>query len=161
MSRRSLTLLIAAVGTGGMAEVFLAVSQGPMGFSKLVVVKRLRVGMADDPVVVDMFLDEARLAARLNHPNVVHTYEIGEADGALFIAIGHDPNTKLFVDQLDHDENGYLVTTPGTTETNIPGVFAAGDVRNTDLRQIVMACADGARAATYASEFMREIARNR
>jgi len=79
--------LIAAVGTGGMAEVFLAVSQGPMGFNKLVVVKRLRVGMADDPVVVEMFLDEAKLAARLSHPNIVHTFEIGEEEGAYFIAM--------------------------------------------------------------------------
>jgi serine/threonine protein kinase len=79
--------LIAAVGTGGMAEVFLAVAQGPMGFNKLAVVKRLRAGMADEPTVVEMFLDEAKLAARLKHPNVVHTYDIGEEDGSYFIAM--------------------------------------------------------------------------
>ena len=48
----------------------------------------------------------------------------------LFVAIGHDPTTKLFVDWLDHDENGYLLTKGKTTETNIPGVFAAGDVQD-------------------------------
>ncbi len=48
-----------------------------------------------------------------------------EASG-LFVAIGHDPTTALFLDQLDHDEAGYLVTMPGSTETNVPGVFAAG-----------------------------------
>ena len=63
---------------------------------------------------------------RLGHVDTDETIEL-EADG-LFVAIGHDPNTKLFLDQLDHDEAGYLVTKPGSTETNVPGVFAAGDV---------------------------------
>src|SRR5207253_7356471 len=60
--------LIAELGRGGTADVFLAVARGPSGFNKLVVVKSLRAG---DDELVDMFLDEGRLAARLNHPNVV------------------------------------------------------------------------------------------
>jgi eukaryotic-like serine/threonine-protein kinase len=76
---------IARLGSGGMAEVFLAVARGPVGFSKLTVVKRLRY--SDDDVQVAMFLDEARLAARLNHANIVHTYEVGEAHGKYFIAM--------------------------------------------------------------------------
>ena len=79
--------LLAVLGRGGMADVFLALSRGPMGFNKLTVVKRLRAGLADDNSFRDMFLDEARLAARLNHPNVVHTYEVGEHDGVYFIAM--------------------------------------------------------------------------
>ena len=90
-TRASLTLgkyqLLAVLGRGGMAEVFLALSRGAMGFDKLAVVKRLRDGMADDETFRAMFLDEARLAARLNHPNVVHTYEVGEHDGVYFIAM--------------------------------------------------------------------------
>jgi serine/threonine protein kinase len=79
--------LLAVLGRGGMAEVFLALSRGAMGFDKLTVVKRLRDGLADDDNFRNMFLDEARLAARLNHPNVVHTYEVGEHDGVYFIAM--------------------------------------------------------------------------
>jgi len=79
--------LFASLGRGGMADVFLAVARGPMGFNKLAVVKRLRAQLADDPAFRTMFLDEARLAARLNHPNVVHTYEVGEQDSVYFIAM--------------------------------------------------------------------------
>ncbi|WP_437715292.1 serine/threonine-protein kinase [Sorangium sp. So ce448] len=79
--------LIAKLGRGGMADVFLAVSRGPGSFNKLVVVKCLRVGMADDPRYVLMFLDEAKLSARLNHPNVVQTYEIGGESGGYFIVM--------------------------------------------------------------------------
>jgi serine/threonine-protein kinase len=79
--------LLAVLGRGGMADVFLALSRGPMGFSKLVVLKRLRRALADDKGFRDMFLDEARLAARLNHPNVVHTHEVGEDSGNYFIAM--------------------------------------------------------------------------
>jgi eukaryotic-like serine/threonine-protein kinase len=79
--------LFATLGRGGMADVFLAVARGPMGFNKLVVVKRLRSTPAEEASFLNMFLDEARLAARLNHPNVVHTYEVGEHDGQYFIAM--------------------------------------------------------------------------
>lgn len=80
--------LIANLGHGGMADVFLAAAQGPAGFSKLQVIKRLRRSeLGDEHDVVTMFLDEARLAARLNHPNVVQTNEVGEADGEYFIAM--------------------------------------------------------------------------
>ncbi len=72
-----------------MADVFLAVDTGPagLGFSKLVVIKRLREDLSQDPDFVAMLVDEARIAARLNHPNVVQTIEIGEADGQYFLAM--------------------------------------------------------------------------
>lgn len=79
--------LLASLGQGGMADVYLAVVRGLVGFNKLVVVKRLRSSLMEEPEFVPMFLDEARLAARLNHPNIVQTNEVGEVDGEFFIAM--------------------------------------------------------------------------
>ena len=79
--------LFASLGRGGMADVFLSVARGQMGFNKLAVIKRLRQALAEEPAFRNMFLDEARLAARLSHPNIVHTYEVGEQNGVYFIAM--------------------------------------------------------------------------
>ncbi len=81
--------LIAELGHGGMADVFLAVQAGPAGsgFRKLTVVKRLRQNLAEEPEFVAMLVDEARIAARLNHPNVVQTNEVGQLNGQYFIAM--------------------------------------------------------------------------
>jgi thioredoxin reductase (NADPH) len=105
------------------------------------------------PFVVEEVLGEDSISGlRLRNTETDEAEEV-EA-GALFVAIGHDPNTKLFVDQLDHDANGYLVTTPGTTETNIPGVFAAGDVQDHVYRQAVTAAGSGCMAALDAERFL-------
>ncbi len=68
---------VASLGAGGMANVYLALSRGPDGFRKAVVIKKLRATYADDPEFVQMFREEARLAARLNHPNIVQTLDFG------------------------------------------------------------------------------------
>jgi thioredoxin reductase (NADPH) len=106
------------------------------------------------PYVVDEVLAEngQTSAVRLRDLDTGETREL-QADG-LFVAVGHDPNTKLFVDQLDHDEAGYLVTKPGSTETNREGVFAAGDVVDRTYRQAVTAAGTGCAAALDAERWL-------
>lgn len=79
--------VFATLGRGGMADVYLAVARGPVGFNKLVVLKRLRAQLAEEAAFREMFLDEARLAARLNHPNIVDTFEVGDHHGNYYIAM--------------------------------------------------------------------------
>jgi len=91
---------------------------------------------------------------RLRDTETSETSEI-PADG-IFVAIGHDPTTALFLDWLDHDDQGYLVTEPGSTRTNIPGVFAAGDVQDHTYRQAVTAAGSGTMAALDAQRYLEE-----
>lgn len=81
--------LLAELGHGGMADVYLAVMRGPagFGFTKLVVIKQLRRHLAEDPEFVGLFMNEARLAARLNHPNIVATYDVGQVGRVLYLAM--------------------------------------------------------------------------
>ncbi|WP_240359582.1 serine/threonine protein kinase [Pyxidicoccus trucidator] len=79
--------LVSELGHGGMAKVFRARAAGPGGFEKTLVVKCILPHLAQDPQFVEMFLAEARLAARLNHPNLVQIFDFGEAEGAYFLAM--------------------------------------------------------------------------
>src|SRR5207249_4668950 len=106
------------------------------------------------PAVVEEVLakDGQTSGVRLRDLNTDEIREI-PAQG-LFVAIGHDPNTKLFLDQLDHDEAGYLVTQHGSTETNVEGVFAAGDVVDHTYRQAVTPARSGRMAALDAERWL-------
>ena len=106
--------------------------------------------------IVDEVLGDTKVTGMRLRDTVTGELSEIETDG-FFVAIGHDPNTALFLDQLDHEpDSGYLVTKGKTTETNIPGVFAAGDVQDHTYRQAVTAAGSGCAAALDAERFLSE-----
>jgi len=112
-----------------------------------------RIEWITNAVVDDVLGDDGKVSAvRIRNVNTGEKRDI-PTDG-LFVAIGHDPNTWLFLDQLDHDEAGYLEVQPGSTATNVKGVFAAGDVVDHTYRQAVTAAGTGAMAALDAERLL-------
>jgi thioredoxin reductase (NADPH) len=112
-----------------------------------------KIEFVTNAVVDEVLGDEGKVSAVLIRDlNTGETREI-PAQG-LFVAVGHDPNTSLFLDQLEHDIPGYLIVEPGSTRTNIPGVFAAGDVVDHTYRQAVTAAGTGAMAALDAERML-------
>ena len=87
--------LLRRLAVGGMAEIYLARQAAMAGFEKEVVIKRLRTELADDPRIVEMFLDEARIGALLNHPNIVHVYDVDEQDSIPYIAMEYIVGEEL------------------------------------------------------------------
>jgi len=108
------------------------------------------------PYTVDEVLgDTSVTGVRLRHAETGEPLDL-DAEG-FFVAIGHEPTTSLFLDQLDHDENRYLVTAPGSTATNIPGVFAVGDVQDHSYRQAITAAGSGCMGALDAERYLAEL----
>jgi thioredoxin reductase (NADPH) len=108
------------------------------------------------PYVVEEALGEDNKLTGVRVANVETGAEQRLPADGLFVAIGHDPNTKLFVDQLEMDEAGYLITKPGSTATNVEGVFAAGDVVDHTYRQAITAAGSGSMAALDAERWLSE-----
>jgi len=111
-----------------------------------------RISFVTNAVVEEVLGEPTVTGVRLRDTRTGETSEL-TADG-IFVAIGHDPTTALFLDQLDHDDLGYLVTKPGSSETNIPGVFAVGDVQDHTYRQAVTAAGSGCMGALDAERYL-------
>jgi thioredoxin reductase (NADPH) len=107
-----------------------------------------------DSVIEEILGEDAVTGARLRNVKSDELLEV--ATDGVFMAIGHDPNTSLFVNQLDLDEEGYVRVTEPRTTTNVPGVFAAGDVTDRTYRQAVTAAGQGCKAAIDAERYLEE-----
>jgi thioredoxin reductase (NADPH) len=111
-----------------------------------------KIAWALNRVVEEVLGTDRVTGVRLRDPATAETQEIPA--GGVFVAIGHTPNTQLFAGQLEMDPAGYLITESGSTRTNVPGVFAAGDVADHVYRQAVTAAGTGCMAAMDAERFL-------
>ncbi len=106
---------IVKLGQGGMADVYLALANGPAGFNKVLVLKLLREDLSEEPEILQMFLDEARLAAQLEHENLVHTFETGQFEERYFISMEYLQGQSLSrvrrrIPDLSRDLRLWIVT---------------------------------------------------
>ncbi len=107
-----------------------------------------------DTVLEEIVGEEGKGVTALRLKNVKTDEESTLPVHGVFIAIGHDPSTQLFKGKVDMDDEGYIITAPDSTATNIPGVFAAGDVKDKTYRQAVTAAGMGCMAALEADRFI-------
>ena len=114
-----------------------------------------KIGFVWNVTVAEVLGDQAAggVTGAVLEDTITHARRTLAVQG-LFVAIGHEPNTKLLAGQLEMDERGYVVTRPRTTETSVPGVFACGDVQDPSYRQAVTAAGTGCMAAIDAERFL-------
>ncbi|NGZ77857.1 thioredoxin-disulfide reductase [Saccharibacillus alkalitolerans] len=115
-----------------------------------------KIEWALDRTPLEVVKGENGLKGLLVRNNETGEDQLIEASG-VFVAIGHHPNTGFLNGQITTDENGYIVVTPGTSETNVPGVFACGDVQDTRYRQAITAAGSGCAAAMDAERFIESL----
>ncbi|MGF6950155.1 thioredoxin reductase (NADPH) [Neobacillus sp. B4I6] len=109
-----------------------------------------------DKTPVEVVIDESGVTGLKVLNNSTGKVEVIQANG-IFVAVGHHPNTSFLIGQINTDDNGYILTKPGTTETNIPGVFACGDVQDSRYRQAITAAGSGSMAAIDSEKFMESL----
>lgn len=151
--------------SGIVSQVYLVVRKPHLRAQKIIqdqVFNTSNIKILFEHNVVGLYgengVEGAHLVKRLGEPDE-QKYDIA-IDG-LFLAIGHTPNSKVFTPWLETDEIGYVKTKPGTPITNLPGVFAAGDVADPIYRQAVIAAASGAQAAIEVEHYLLSLKNNR
>jgi thioredoxin reductase (NADPH) len=136
-------------------QVYLVHRRDEFRASKIMqhrVLNNPKIKVLFDTVVDEIVGEKGVSGVKLRHLKTKEKSDL-KAEG-YFVAIGHKPNTDIFAEFLDLNETGYIVTQPGTTRTNIPGVFAAGDVQDHVYRQAVTAAGTGCMAALEAERFL-------
>ena len=139
------------------SKVYLLVRRDIMRASKIMqerVIKNRKIELIWNTEVKEV-LGNDNISSILIKNNKKNTESKLDISG-LFIAIGHKPNTEIFKPYLDMDDNGYIITKPGTTKTNIDGIFATGDAQDKIYRQAVTAAASGCMGALDTEKFLSE-----
>ncbi|GGF08641.1 thioredoxin-disulfide reductase [Hymenobacter cavernae] len=137
------------------SKVYMIVRKGEMRASKIMqkrVVENPRIEVLWNSVTDEILGEHAVEAVRVKNTLTHETREIPVQ--GFFVAIGHEPNSKIFQPYLHHDEQGYLKTIPGSSKTNVDGVFACGDVQDYTYRQAVTAAGTGCMAALDAERYL-------
>ncbi len=138
-----LLLIAEPLCTENTKEKIVTLGSGPAGLTAGIYAARSGLAMLHKKEVTGIRLKNLSTKAIVHYPCI-----------GVFIAIGQQPNTQLFQDQLDIDSLGYLIAAPHSTTTNVPGVFAAGDVADSRYRQAITAAGFGCMAAIDADHFL-------
>lgn len=140
-------------------KVFIIIRKPYMRASKILlsrVEKTPNIEVLYEHVTKEVVGDQVVQGVVVENTAKKETY-ILDIDG-FFLAIGHTPNSEIFKEYLETDETGYIITKPDTSKTNVPGVFACGDVMDSHYRQAVTAAGTGCRAALDAEKYLGELA---